>query len=200
MATRFRRSIKVAPGVKININKGSASMTVGTKGAHITKSTNGSTTKTAGIPGTGLSYVDRKGGGSSHSSPVRAPKLSASQAVGLQKKSKAMIGIVSGINEQAAKQINWIACVGTEIQFQDVIGSCVARLQIPSIQSMDVFNEVVTSKFLKTERMVVRFKIEYLTKKGNLKTVIMDIARPDEFDRFLDALKDAVSILAESEE
>ena len=61
MATRFRKSVKIAPGVKVNINKGSVSASVGTKGAHYTVSSNGSTTKTLGIPGSGLSYVDRSG-------------------------------------------------------------------------------------------------------------------------------------------
>lgn len=61
MATRFRKSVSIAPGMKVNINKGSISASVGTKGAHYTVSSNGSTTKTVGIPGSGLSYVDRSG-------------------------------------------------------------------------------------------------------------------------------------------
>lgn len=60
---RARRSIKVGSGVKLNLNKKSASVTVGRKGAHYTKSTNGSRTVSAGIPGTGVSVVDRKGPG-----------------------------------------------------------------------------------------------------------------------------------------
>jgi hypothetical protein len=86
---RARRSIKIAPGVKINLNKKSASVTVGTKGAHYTASTNGTRTKTAGIPGTGLSYVDRQkphgtnpAAGGRHAvalrtAPVKARKVSS---------------------------------------------------------------------------------------------------------------------------
>ncbi len=56
MGFRFRKSFKIAPGVRVNLNKKSASISVGTKGARITKSTSGRTTTTVGIPGTGISY------------------------------------------------------------------------------------------------------------------------------------------------
>lgn len=60
MAVRFRRSIKIAPGVKLNLNKKSVGVTVGTKGAHYSVNSKGTRTTTVGIPGTGLSYVDSK--------------------------------------------------------------------------------------------------------------------------------------------
>lgn len=62
MATRFRRSVKIAPGLKLNINKKSASITAGIKGAHHTINSNGSITTSAGIPGSGLSYVHKSSG------------------------------------------------------------------------------------------------------------------------------------------
>lgn len=55
---RFRKSIKIAPGVKLNLNKNSTSITLGGKGAHYTVNSKGTKTTTVGIPGTGLSYVD----------------------------------------------------------------------------------------------------------------------------------------------
>ncbi len=44
MSARSRKSIKLAPGVKLNLNKKSASMTIGNKYAHVTKSSTGRTT------------------------------------------------------------------------------------------------------------------------------------------------------------
>ena len=59
MGWRFRKSIKILPGIKVNIGKdGFSSVSVGTRGAHITMGKNG-TTLSAGIPGTGFSYVKR---------------------------------------------------------------------------------------------------------------------------------------------
>lgn len=55
---RARRSIKVAPGVKLNLNKRSFGVTVGSRGAHYSVNSRGRRTTTVGIPGTGLSWVD----------------------------------------------------------------------------------------------------------------------------------------------
>lgn len=62
MGLRFRKSIKIAPGVKVNLNKNSTSVSIGTKGKHYTVNSKGKTTKTVGIPGTGLSYSTTSGG------------------------------------------------------------------------------------------------------------------------------------------
>ena len=57
MGTRFRRSFKVAPGVRVNLNKKSASISFGPKGLKHTVSTTGKSHTTVGIPGTGLSFI-----------------------------------------------------------------------------------------------------------------------------------------------
>jgi hypothetical protein len=57
---RFRRSIKVAPGLKLNVNKKSVSLTAGKRGAHVTVNTKGQRTTSVGAPGTGLSYRSTK--------------------------------------------------------------------------------------------------------------------------------------------
>lgn len=62
MGFRFHKSIKIAPGLKLNLNKKSVSVTAGTKGAHYTISSSGKKTASVGIPGTGLSYTTSSGG------------------------------------------------------------------------------------------------------------------------------------------
>ena len=59
---RARRSVKLGPGLKMNVTKRGMSMTVGTRGAHYTASTTGRRTSTVGLPGSGISYVDSHGG------------------------------------------------------------------------------------------------------------------------------------------
>lgn len=68
MGLRFRKSIKIAPGVKVNLNKNSTSVSVGTKGKHYNVNSKGKTTTTVGIPGTGLSYSTTSGGGNKKTS------------------------------------------------------------------------------------------------------------------------------------
>jgi hypothetical protein len=56
MGFRFRKSIKLLPGVRVNISKGGASLSVGGRGATANISKRGVRT-TVGIPGTGFSYT-----------------------------------------------------------------------------------------------------------------------------------------------
>lgn len=63
MATRFRKSINIMPGVKLNLNKKSVGLTLGGKGAHYTINSKGRKTATVGIPGTGISYTSTSSGG-----------------------------------------------------------------------------------------------------------------------------------------
>lgn len=61
MGLRFRKSIKIGGGAKLNINKKSVGMSVGGKGARYSVNSSGRRTKSVGIPGTGLSYVSASG-------------------------------------------------------------------------------------------------------------------------------------------
>ncbi|MEY2484191.1 MAG: hypothetical protein QOK24_2719 [Verrucomicrobiota bacterium] len=64
---RFRRSVKILPGVRWNINKGGSSFTFGGRGYHYTVGNKGSRT-TVGLPGTGISYTQI------HSSSAKSQK------------------------------------------------------------------------------------------------------------------------------
>lgn len=57
MGLRFRKSIKIAKGVKINLNKSGVSLSVGRTGLHGTINSRGQLTTSAGLPGTGVSFV-----------------------------------------------------------------------------------------------------------------------------------------------
>lgn len=65
MGFRFRKSIGIAPGVKINIGKsGVNSLSVGGRGATVNLNGKGART-TVGIPGSGLSYQTQRSSGGS---------------------------------------------------------------------------------------------------------------------------------------
>lgn len=55
---RFHRSFRLMPGLRLNLNKRSTSITAGSRrdGPHITASTTGNLTTSVGLPGSGLSY------------------------------------------------------------------------------------------------------------------------------------------------
>jgi hypothetical protein len=56
MGFRFRRSIKILPGVRLNVGKCGISTSIGIRGAHITVGKTG-TRATVGLPGSGISYT-----------------------------------------------------------------------------------------------------------------------------------------------
>ena len=69
MSFRFRRSVSIAPGVRINFGKTGASVSAGIRGARVTFGRGGGRA-TVGIPGTGVSYTQKVGG-----KKVRSGKL-----------------------------------------------------------------------------------------------------------------------------
>lgn len=62
MVWNYRKRIKIAPGVHLNISKGGISTSVGPKGAKVTFGKNG-TYLNKGIPGTGLYSREKISGG-----------------------------------------------------------------------------------------------------------------------------------------
>lgn len=68
MGFRFRRSFRLAPGLRLNLGKSGASASVGRRGAWLTFGPRG-VRATVGIPGTGLSYSEQ--------SPWQRPKPAA---------------------------------------------------------------------------------------------------------------------------
>jgi Protein of unknown function (DUF4236) len=72
MGFRFRRSWGLIPGVRINIEKKSGSLSFGTRGFHYTVGTQGQRV-TVGIPGTGLSWTQKINSPASAPSPPPAP-------------------------------------------------------------------------------------------------------------------------------
>lgn len=103
MGLRFRKSIKIAPGVKLNLNKKSTSVTLGGKGVHYTVNSKGKRTASVGIPGTGLSYSESSGGtkkkkssGSSSMQPKQTTPQNTSEANG-GKKNKWWVWVIIAV-------------------------------------------------------------------------------------------------------
>jgi hypothetical protein len=75
MGFRFRRSLRIAPGLRLNVGKRGASISVGPRGAKLTVGPQG-TRVTAGLPGTGLSMSQRLSSSSHSGSNVASPNPS----------------------------------------------------------------------------------------------------------------------------
>ena len=61
MGFRYRKSINLGGGFRINLSKSGVGYSWGTKGYRITKTASGKIRQTYSIPGTGISYVSETG-------------------------------------------------------------------------------------------------------------------------------------------
>jgi tetratricopeptide (TPR) repeat protein len=78
MSYRFRKSVKLAPGVRMNVGKRGLGLSVGARGARYSVNTSGRKTASVGLPGSGLSY--RSEGGGSTGRPSRSAAVAAPSA------------------------------------------------------------------------------------------------------------------------
>lgn len=85
MGLKFRKSIKIAPGVKLNLGKKSAGISIGGKHGGISYNTRTGTRARVSAPGTGLSYSTKVGG---HSKKNSSHSVTTVTQVGEIKKDK----------------------------------------------------------------------------------------------------------------
>lgn len=73
MGIRFRKSIKLGGGTKLNLSKSGVGISTGVKGFRVSKNTSGRSRVTASLPGTGLSYTKEYGSSGSSGNSQSAP-------------------------------------------------------------------------------------------------------------------------------
>ena len=119
MGFRFRRSVKILPGIKLNMSKkGVSSVSIGRAGATMNINRKGTKT-TVGIPGSGLSYSTKRSGRTTASRPVAARSNTRGWLViaGL-----ILIGFIVALSsESRADQFcyYWIAPDGTTTSYKE---------------------------------------------------------------------------------
>lgn len=79
MGTRFRKSVKLPGGFRVNFSKSGVGYSWGVKGYRKTKTATGRTRTTYSIPGTGLSHVEESKKASA--APKSAPPADQTQEV-----------------------------------------------------------------------------------------------------------------------
>ena len=72
MPMRFRRSIKLGKGVRLNVSKSGFGVSAGVRGARYSVHSSGRRTRSIGIPGTGVGFVSTSSGGGKRASGGRS--------------------------------------------------------------------------------------------------------------------------------
>lgn len=145
MGIRFRKSLKIAPGIRVNLNGSGASLTLGGRGASVNIGKRGAYLN-AGIPGTGISMRER---------------LAASQGEAKNKKSMAQ-SPERRKDEVVKEEVHLVMGAGGEALFRYPNGSPVpeslaaaalAQNFIVVTAFMDERAEEVNRDFLRAERI-----------------------------------------------
>lgn len=109
MAWRYHKSIELLPGVRLNLNAKSASISMGTKGFHTTINTKGVVTNSVGIPGTGISYRTSHKIASSGSAPVKRTAESYSRPSYSTLEERRLEEFVRSLYSSNIGRLDWIS-------------------------------------------------------------------------------------------
>lgn len=71
---RIRRSIRLAPGIRLNLSKSGVSTSIGPRGATVNVGGKRGPRATVGVPGTGVSFTEQLGKPEHQPSPGEVPK------------------------------------------------------------------------------------------------------------------------------
>jgi hypothetical protein len=129
MGFRFRRSIRLFPGVRLNVGTRGVSASVGTRGAHVTVGRTGVHT-TVGIPGTGVSYTTFR--------PVRRPLSRTPRATSRIRSWKASPLGTPAISPRTYWLLGWlaatVACGGLLVSyFPSINGDAAFAISAPAV-------------------------------------------------------------------
>lgn len=196
MGLRFRKSVKIAPGVKLNFSKSGVSTTFGGKGFSTTVSKRG-TYRNIGIPGTGISYRKKIAGGSSKS---HATHKTGHSRVGASSHSGA-----SQPKLPAAVQ-EWIALTGEsnpsasislsdtgKVTIEDSHGRVITDPQLISVIKRTPQYKKQMSVLVENQRREVADKVDDLNSGTesivNIGANSAEVLAPEQFEEALDELK-----------
>jgi hypothetical protein len=107
MALRFRRSVKIIPGMRLNFGKRGVSVSAGIRGANVTIGKHGAYGN-AGIPGTGLSFRSKMGGNASNSQIAREQRKlerELEKQEKLERRKQALSSVELSLNDNGSIQI-----------------------------------------------------------------------------------------------
>lgn len=146
MGLNFRKSISLLPGVKLNLNKKSAGLSFGVKGARYSINTSGQRRATVGIPGTGISYTKTFGDKKKSAKTDRAKKKELEKNQEVVQDYNEQVDEIIGIHRVGVDAIDWnrvetIPRKLAGLQTRVLEGDIDAYYEV--IETMEPFDELV---------------------------------------------------------
>ncbi len=146
MGLNFRKSISLGKFVKLNLNKKSAGLSFGVKGARYSVNTNGDRRATVGIPGTGISYTHTFGDEKKSAKTDRAKKKELEKNQEAVRDYQEQVSEVISIHRTGVEAIDWnrvetIPRKLSSLQESVLSGDVVAYYEV--IEKAEPFNELL---------------------------------------------------------
>ncbi len=117
MGFRYRKSIRIAKGVRLNVSKSGVGLSAGVRGARYSVHSSGRRTATVGIPGSGMSWSQTSGGG-------RAPSRTRSSASGSSPPAPATVP-----EELGRQRPGLLAAKGEKVLHRAIVNDDISAMQ-----------------------------------------------------------------------
>ena len=164
MGFGMRKSFKIAPGVRINVGKKSAGISVGCKGLRYSVNSRTGSRATASIPGTGISYTTStkkyKSNAYSRNSELKRlqKKKEKMEQLELNKLEVELyenkLEIIKSIHKECDETVNWANIESLEPPFNLVEGEKGVN-ELEAIKKLENYKPTFFSKILKKQEVEI---------------------------------------------
>lgn len=171
MGWRFRKSIKILPGVRLNFGKKSTSVSIGSKRAGITINSKTGVTARASIPGTGLSYSERISGGKK-ATPAKKKNVQAPKGIYAQQAQNDLriIGESSKIAQETLKPEIFFSRFDLILDRYEHLISIERYISFASERPSEIYAQVKSAKSETIQNFIERYFLGTYQKARELKT------------------------------
>lgn len=171
MRWRFRKSIKILPGVKLNFNKNSTSVSIGSKRSGITINSKTGVTARTSIPGTGLSYSE-KISSSKKSTPAKKRNTQTAKGIYAQQAQNDLriIGESSKIAQETLKPEIFFSRFDLILERYEHLISIEDYVSFNSERPSELYTQIKSSTSDTIQHFVKRYFLDAYQKARELKT------------------------------
>ena len=159
MGFRFRKSVNLGGGFRVNFSKSGVGYSWGTKGYRVTKTAKGKVRTTATIPGTVISYVQEHGGkrkSKTKNQGVAKPRKQNAATIdtnhGFKETGKKVMGILIKIVLWIITVFFLLATLAYLPSIESVIYFVIAALVAPSKKWKNLLKKISPLKWIKSRK------------------------------------------------
>lgn len=171
MGWRFRKSIKILPGVRLNFNKNSTSVSIGSKRSGITINSKTGVTARTSIPGTGLSYSEKISSGKK-STPAKKRNTPTAKGIYTQQAQNDLriIGESSKIAQETLKPEIFFSRFDLILERYEHLISIEDYVSFSSERPSELYTQIKSSTSDTIQHFIKRYFLDAYQKARELKT------------------------------